>query len=84
LRKKINWFSSAGNQYLALSVCPVHGAVKGKLRVKKAADNNIFMVKTIKLADENAVAKITERQDQIRRRRKERRVRQKHEAGGEN
>lgn len=83
LRKKINWFSSAGNQYLALSVCPIHGAVKGKLRVKKATDNNIFMVKTIKLADENAVAKITERQDQIRRRRKERRVRQKHETDGD-
>lgn len=77
LRKRINWFSSASNQYLAMGACPVHGAVKGKIRVKKAPEGKVFLVKTVKTADEAAVQKIRERQSQIRQRRKERRVRHK-------
>ena len=80
LRKKITWFASGSTQYLALTSCPAHGPVKGKLRVKKAPMDQIFVVKTIKLADDESVKRISDRQMAIRARRKEKRVRHKAES----
>ena len=54
LRKKIRWFSYGQKFYLCLAVCPEHGFVKGKIRIKKTEDGFIFAVKTQKLIDEAA------------------------------
>ena len=53
---RARWFSAGANTYLALAQCPRHGYVKGKIRIKKAADGNVFAVKTTKKADPAAVA----------------------------
>ena len=34
-----------------LAVCPEHGYVKGKIRVKKSEDDRLYAVKTAKMAD---------------------------------
>lgn len=48
LRKKIRWFSYGQRFYFALSICPEHGYMKGKIRVKKSEQDLYYAVKTIK------------------------------------
>ena len=71
--KRIRWFAAGTNLYLSLAQCPRHGFVKGKIRIKKAGDGRVFVVKTVKPADEEAVQKLREKKEQIRQRRREKR-----------
>lgn len=57
LKKKIKWFSSNQKIYFALSNCPEHGYIRGKIRVKTTDNNEFFAIKTIKLInEEDAIA----------------------------
>ena len=56
LRKKIRWFSSNQKFYFCLAVCPEHGYMKGKIRMKKSEDGSFFAVKTTKLVGEEGAA----------------------------
>ena len=47
LRKKIRWFSSGQKNYYCLSYCPVHGWMKGRIRMKKAESGRVFAIKTL-------------------------------------
>lgn len=70
---RIKWFAgSSGNMYYALVQCPRHGYVKGKIRIRKAADDKIFVVKTIKPATEQDVIDIRERKEAIKEKRHKR------------
>lgn len=73
IKKKIRWFSCNNRIYYSLMYCPVHGWVKGKIRMKKNEDGKFFAVKTIKLTDENGAEKIRITQEELRRRKRERR-----------
>ena len=75
--RRVRWFSAGANTYLALAQCPRHGYVKGKIRIKKAADGNVFAVKTTKKADPAAVAQIRGKKEQIKAKRRERRGKKK-------
>lgn len=55
LRKKLRWFPYGQRFYFCLAVCPEHGYVKGKIRVKKSEDDRFYAVKTAKMADEQDV-----------------------------
>ena len=72
LRKKIRWFSSNQKYYYCLAYCPVHGYVRGKIRIKKAEDGELFAVKTVKLADETSIQKILSKKEEMKRKRAER------------
>ncbi len=72
LRKKIRWFSPNQKIYYALAICPEHGFLKGKLRIKKLAEPEVFVIKTLKLTDEEGAAKIQNRRDDMRKRRSQR------------
>ncbi len=72
LRKKIQWFSLNQKQYFCLAVCPEHGYIRGKLRMKKADGESVYVIKKLKPADENGVQKIIEKKEEQRKRRKER------------
>ena len=50
LRKKIRWFPYSQRFYLCLAVCPEHGYVKGKIRVKRSERDAYYAVKTVKAA----------------------------------
>ena len=57
-KKKIGWFTLNNKHYLGLGVCAEHGPMHGKLRIKKAEDGSIYVVKTIRRAtkeDENGL-----------------------------
>lgn len=72
LRKKVRWFTPNQKIYYGVAVCPEHGYLKGKIRIKKVDDVQVFVVKTLKLTDEAGVQKIMERKDDVRKRRSER------------
>lgn len=71
LRKKIRWFSVNQKFYFALGVCPEHGFVKGKIRMKRRDDGRIYVVKTMKLTDEEGAACIYEKKGGARLKRTE-------------
>lgn len=73
-KKKIRWFQSGGKNYSCLAVCPEHGFLKGKIRIKKTEDGTgFFCVKTLKLIDEDRAQGIYERQEVLRERKRIRR-----------
>ena len=73
VRKKIRWFSSGQKNYYCLAACPSHGWIKGRIRIKRAEDGNVFAIKTLQLATEDDAAAIKEKREEIRRKRRERR-----------
>lgn len=75
-KKVIKWFSVNGHHYYAVSYCKRHGYIKGKIRMKKADDGNVFVVKTMKLIPESEVLVIKEKQEKLRQQRAERRHRE--------
>lgn len=84
LRKKIRWFAHSQKMYFALAVCPDHGYVRGRIRVKKADGDRVFVVKTLKITDEEGAAQIRARKEEVKKKRAERnrakRKRQREEA----
>lgn len=78
LRKKIRWFSYGQRFYLCLAVCPEHGFMKGKIRMKRSEDGMVFAVKTQKLIGEDGAALIAQKKEEARARRAERSKTKKH------
>lgn len=70
IKKKIRWFSYNSRTYYSLMHCNIHGWVKGKIRIKKADNGKLFVIKTLKITDEDGAEKIRQRQDEIRERRR--------------
>lgn len=66
LRKKVRWFSLNQKQYFCLGICPIHGYVRGKIRMKKAEDGQIYAVKTIKVTDEDGAAQVFRKKEEQR------------------
>lgn len=71
LRKKVRWFSFNQKIYFCLSICPEHGYVRGKIRMKRLEDGRVYVVKTMKPVDEESARKIYERKEDLKQRRKE-------------
>lgn len=72
LRKKVRWFTPNQKMYYGLAICPEHGYLKGKIRMKRVDDTRVYVVKTLKLTDEDGAAKIVSRKEDARKRRAER------------
>ena len=72
LRKKVRWFSVNQKIYFCLAVCPDHGFVRGKIRMKKTDDDKVYVVKTIKLIDDEEAQKVIGRKEDVRKKRNER------------
>lgn len=71
----IDWFSDSGKTYYSLGRCPEHGYVRGKIRVKKLEEDSFFAIKIMKSTDEEGANSIHEKQENIREKRRERRIR---------
>mgnify|MGYP000982289931 CR=1 FL=1 len=72
-RKKIRWFSANSKNYYCVAVCPTHGYVKGKIRIKKTDEGRYFVVKTIKVSSESEMLEIKRKKDALTARRREKR-----------
>lgn len=71
LRKKIRWFSVNQKFYTALGCCPVHGNVKGKIRMRRSDDGQVYVVKTMKLVREEEIGDIYVKKEEARKKRVE-------------
>lgn len=72
-KKMIKWFSANGKHYYCIAYCKKHGYIKGKARMKKADDGNIYVVKTLKVVPEEIVNEIADKQEKLRIQRMEKR-----------
>lgn len=76
LRKRVKWFTPNGKHYYCVAYCDKHGYLKGKVRIYKTEENQIYIVKTTKLITEADVQEIEHRRQhakEIRKRRKKNR-----------
>ena len=71
--QKISWFSVNGKHYYCVAYCKKHGYLKGKIRMKKTDDGNIYVVKTLKLVPRETAQEIAQKQDKLRLQRLEKR-----------
>lgn len=69
-RKKIHWFSVSGKNYYSIAVCPEHGYLKGKIRMKHTRDDSVFVIKTIKRSNELEADAIRRKREDLRRKRR--------------
>lgn len=74
LKKKIRWFTPNGKHYYSVSYCDKHGFMKAKIRVRKAENEQIYVVKTEKFISEEDVENISRLQEQTKIHRKEKRA----------
>lgn len=77
LKKKIRWFSGNSKIYYCLCICPEHGYLKGKIRMKHHDSGKYYAVKTLKLTDRFGADSIYERQAETRKKRREKRKQSK-------
>lgn len=74
LRKKIRWFTPNGKHYYNVSYCDIHGYMKSKIRIRKAEDGKIYVVKTEKFITEAETEGIHNKQEKARKQRKDKRT----------
>ncbi len=72
LRKKIRWFSASQKFYFCLAICPEHGLFKGKIRIKKTEDGQVYAVKTVKQVDEEGARAVEIKKEETKKKRSER------------
>lgn len=70
LRKKIKWFTVNGRHYYCVAYCEKHGLLKGKIRVRKAWDDKVFVVKTTKFITKEEMDNIAARKKHVKELRK--------------
>lgn len=71
----IDWFSDSGKSYFCLGKCAEHGLARGKIKVKKLEEDSFYIIKIMKSTDEEGANSIYEKQESIREKRRERRLR---------
>lgn len=71
LPRKIRWFSVNSKHFYSVSVCDVHGYMKGKIRMKHSINGKIYVVKTQKFITKEEVDAIYQKRAHIRELRKE-------------
>lgn len=66
IRRKIRWFSPNGKHYYSVSLCPVHGYMKSKIRIRKSENDGVFVIKTSKFISEQDCQKILQKKEQAK------------------
>lgn len=78
-RKKIRWFSNGSRNYYCVAYCPEHGLLKGKIRMRHTDEGKVYVVKTVKVSNEEEALAIRGKKDDLRKkRRRKRRMAERH------
>lgn len=72
-RKKLRWFSAGSKNYYCIAMCPDHGYLKGKIRMKHTDEGKFYVIKTIKVSSSTEADEIRIKKDTIRKKRKQKR-----------
>lgn len=68
-KRKIRWFMNNPKVYYSVSVCPEHGLVRGKIRIRKTEEEKYFAVRTLRLTDEIETEELRARRELLRKKR---------------
>ncbi len=68
IKRKVKWFSPNGKHYYAVGFCENHGFMKAKVRIKKAEDGNLYVVKTCRFISNDEVEALKKKQDKLKKR----------------
>ena len=68
IRRKIKWFTPNGKHYYAVAYCEKHGFMKAKVRIKKAENDRLFVVKTCRFISNDDVEDMKKKQRKIKKR----------------
>ncbi len=69
IKRTIRWFSDNGRNYLCIAHCPEHGDFRGKIRIRQNADQDWYVVKTIRAANQEDIDMVLKKQETLRHRR---------------
>lgn len=67
-RKKIRWFEENSKNLLCAAICPDHGLLKGRVRLRQNGEGLWFAIKTIQPIPEEDLDQIRNRQESAKRR----------------
>ncbi len=70
IKRKIRWFSPNGKHYYSVSLCDKHGYMKSKIRIRKAEDGGVYVVKTQKFVTEAEIEGIRDKQEKAKKQKK--------------
>ncbi len=68
IRRKVKWFTPNGKHYYSVAFCEKHGFMKAKVRIKKAEDGNLYVVKTCRFISAEDVDDMKKKQRKIKKR----------------
>jgi ribosome recycling factor len=69
----MHWFSAKTKYYYCLAQCPEHGYIRGKIRLKKTEMCRTYVVKTLRLIDEEGAQQIRQMKECVLEKRREKR-----------
>lgn len=72
LKKKVRWFTPNGKHYYCVAYCDTHGFMKGKIRIRKAEGEAVYVVKTTKFITQADAESIKARKENAGKSRKKR------------
>ena len=58
VKRVVRWFADSNGNHLAVGLCPKHGFVKSKLRIREAVDGKFYAIRTTKLINEAEAGEI--------------------------
>ncbi len=70
IRRKVRWFTPNGKHYYAVGYCEKHGFMKAKVRLKKAENGRMYVVKTCRFITPEDVENMKAKQRKIKKRQK--------------
>ncbi|MFI3236435.1 MAG: 3'-5' exonuclease [Lachnospiraceae bacterium] len=74
LRKKMHWFPANTRHYYCVAHCSEHGYMRGKIRIRRAKDEKIYAVKTVRPMKEIEIADVKKRKIQATEARRKKRI----------
>lgn len=71
VKKSIPWFSYYGRCYYSAGICPNHGWIRSKIRLKKeSSSQRVYVIKTTKIVTQSDIQAIEAKREEVREKRK--------------
>lgn len=66
VKRRMRWFTPNGKHFYGIGECDVHGLIKYKVRMKRSDGEKVYVVKTSKIASEEDIQEVKEKQERVR------------------
>ena len=69
-KRRLRWFINNSRIYESISVCPEHGFIKGKVRIRHTDEGAYYGVKTLKRVSKEKAEELRQKRDSLRRKKR--------------